>query len=129
MAKKKSKVVETSPEYYYGTLTKLGNVDHPESPSHAMHPSQFITGRLSELPTIGSKCIVYDREGDSYLITSQIKSIYICEDENWDKLVLPSQFPWPEKLKIPRLATNDILFATCNSVYWFKPVLPLEKGV
>jgi hypothetical protein len=64
-------------------------------------------------------------DGNLTFRSSTVKSVYFIGSVGGvgqDKLVVPSDFPNKNTLRIPKeIQAGDILFATLNSVYWLKP--------
>jgi hypothetical protein len=103
---------------------KLSHLKNPTCPRDKyrdgpVQEDQKYYGLSQEPPTPGKSYYLYKTDGDIYLITTGVKAVYSPANvtEGADKLVLPSNFPEPERLDIPELLSTDILFATLNSLY------------
>jgi hypothetical protein len=110
----------------FAKVTKLGhrldakhNADEKpfvSSFGHSVSSGDTYTGFFESLPQVGqSFCLSHG----IVLRTSTVKSVYVHESEDYDKLVLPKNFPkTAAHLLFPLMEKGEILFATLNSVYY-----------
>lgn len=103
------------------TVVKLGFLENPQYPKEKAQvlAGETFNGVFTKEPTVGASFLLIGDHG--YLRTTAVKSIYKPQT-GMDKLVLPSDFPSPEKLDMPLVGEGEILFATQNSMYWVKDI-------
>jgi hypothetical protein len=119
------------------TITKLGhrkdayfNADvtpYSSMTSWSVPSGDSYEGTEVNPPEIGSSYHLRDCSQGGYLCaeyfhSSTVKSIYIHDSEDYDKLVLPIDFPKTAiHLNIPIMEKGEMLLATMNSVYLVQP--------
>lgn len=101
-------------------ITKLDThklAQFKENP-HGTFKGELMSGESDDYPKVGESFHFSSDSSYPFIITSIVKSVYI-KDTDQDKLVLPSNFPEASDLNFDdiKLNSNDVLFATNNSIY------------
>lgn len=111
-------------------ITKLSHLEDPfykddEYPEGAGVSSDFtLQGLCSNPPQVGKCFFMIAPENEDYgdFRSSVVMAVLPFDptETGVDKLVLPQDFPKPERLRVPALKKGETLFATMNSLYLYQ---------